>query len=79
MSKVIEVKCISPFFEEVKAGNKPFEIRYNDRDYQTGDILVQRHWVPESGYSSEKPIRNKIGFLTNYEQKSGYVVFGLLD
>lgn len=42
--KVHDVKCISPYYDDVIRGDKPFEIRLNDRDYANGDALVLRHW-----------------------------------
>ena len=39
MSKVIEIKLQQQFYDDVKTGRKPFELRKNDRDYQVGDIL----------------------------------------
>lgn len=44
-----QVKCWPPFYRAVKDGRKPFELRYNDRDYRVGDILLLREWLPEKG------------------------------
>jgi ParB family transcriptional regulator, chromosome partitioning protein len=36
------------FFEMTQKGLKPYEIRYNDRDFQEGDILVLADGSDES-------------------------------
>jgi len=47
-----ELKVATPFFNEIRKGNKRFEVRYNDRGYNKGDVLRL------------KEITNK-GILTN--------------
>ena len=42
--KVHEVKIIPRFIKAVASGKKPFEIRYNDRNYQEGDKLILKGW-----------------------------------
>lgn len=37
--RVHELKTFDPYFDAVERGEKTFEVRYNDRDYQKGDIL----------------------------------------
>lgn len=44
MSKVIELKIKPEYFAAVVRGEKKFELRYNDRDYQVGDILILREY-----------------------------------
>ena len=39
-----DLKCWRPFWEDVAEGYKSFEIRRNDRDYMTGDVLHLREW-----------------------------------
>ena len=34
-------------FRALRKGDKTFELRVNDRDYATGDVLVLREWVPQ--------------------------------
>lgn len=41
-----DVKTLHDFFEARLAGIKPFEVRRNDRNYKTGDIIHQREWRP---------------------------------
>lgn len=41
-----ELKIWPAFFASVQAGDKPFEIRKHDRDYQVGDQLQLREFVP---------------------------------
>jgi hypothetical protein len=37
-----EIKTREPFWTDVRAGRKTFEIRVNDRDYRVGDRLLLR-------------------------------------
>lgn len=80
--KVHIVKCVSPFFEEVRDERKPFEVRKHDRDYQTGDVIVLRHWEPGPwGYQRKNlSLIFRIGFLLrDYPAiRKGHCVFGLL-
>lgn len=39
-----DLKCISPYFEDVLSKRKTFEVRKNDPDFQVGDYLVLRHY-----------------------------------
>lgn len=44
MFKMHEVKCWPEFYDPLADGRKPFEVRFNDRDYQVGDLLHVREW-----------------------------------
>ena len=39
-----ELKTYPKYFQETIEGNKPFEIRKNDRDFQVGDVLILKEW-----------------------------------
>ncbi len=41
------IKTWPAYFERVLEGQKAFEVRKNDRDYQVGDILVLEWFDPE--------------------------------
>lgn len=38
------VKTLDKFFDDVTSGQKLFEVRLNDRDYNVGDILRQHRY-----------------------------------
>ena len=37
--KLHELKILHPYLVDVTVGNKTFELRKNDRDYQVGDLI----------------------------------------
>jgi hypothetical protein len=43
-----ELKSWPSCFAAVKAGNKPFDVRENDRNFQLGDKLLLREYDPET-------------------------------
>ena len=38
------MKILSEYYSAVVSGAKKFEVRYNDRDYKVGDILLLREF-----------------------------------
>jgi hypothetical protein len=71
-----KIKILPEYFKAVAEGRKPFEIRNNDRHYQEGDTVVLQEWA--DGKYTGYQIKRQIGFVTEFEQKPGYVVFGLV-
>ncbi|EAG6328088.1 DUF3850 domain-containing protein [Listeria monocytogenes] len=75
MSKSHELKILSEYFWDIVVEQKTFEIRKNDRDFQVGDLLILKE------FKREKPTRRWIAveviYITDYEQKEGYVVMGI--
>ncbi len=68
-----ELKIEDRFFEEKKAGNKPFEIRINDREFQKGDTITYTN--PGAPYF-KKSGKYEITYVSGYNQREGWVVFG---
>lgn len=66
------LKIDRPYYEAILAGKKNFEIRNNDRGFNAGDTVALR----ASGYEY---ITATIGYVTNFAQRDGFVVFSLLD
>lgn len=76
-----ELKIAPCYFEAVLSGDKTFEIRDNkDRGFNRGDKVKLRefdktkHPVSSFCYSGRE-IDAVITYVTNYEQKDGFVVF----
>jgi len=44
---VHNLKIWPEYYRKVANGKKTFEIRRNDRDFKTGDILVLKEWHPK--------------------------------
>ncbi len=43
-TRLHELKCHVPYFEQIWSGTKTFEIRYDDRAYQKGDKFLLREF-----------------------------------
>lgn len=77
--KVHHLKCWPEYFQAVKSGLKPFEIRLNDRDYQVGDKLFIKEYLPNAELFSGEEMTRTITYITDWEQQDGYVVLGIPD
>ncbi len=77
-----ELKCWPEYFQEVWNGNKNFELRKNDRDYQTGDMLRLMEWDPKSSDYTDRVIYKTIKYILSDEGarfglEQGYCILGL--
>lgn len=88
MSRRHELKTWGSYFDDVRKGDKNFEVRKNDRDYQVEDILSLVKFDPASGDYSYDDAGNKVRidrqvtYVLHGGQfgiKPGYVVLGLRD
>ena len=80
------LKTLDMFFDAVKDGRKTFEVRKNDRGFQTGDILVlDRYEETPIGLRQTVPfrtVRKRISYLLQggqYGIDPAYCVLGLAD
>lgn len=73
-----ELKIRPEFYLRVATGQKSFEIRKNDRDYQVGDVLILREWREGDGYIDySSPLRRQVVYASSYMQQPGYIVLGI--
>lgn len=75
-----DLKCWPPYFQAVMAGEKPFEVRQNDRDYRVFDMLVLREWRPDWKEYTGRMCRRVVTYTLpggSFGIEAGYVVLGL--
>lgn len=91
MNSIHVLKTVDRYWDAVKAGTKTFDVRRNDRAFQTGDVLVLRR-TDEKGFSatlpedrtsrfSESDLTVKVSYLLQGGQfgiEPGYCVLGLV-
>jgi hypothetical protein len=51
--KMHELKTVNPWFTDMWNGDKDFEIRKDDRDYEKGDLVWSREYVPNTMHDKE--------------------------
>lgn len=72
------LKILDIYFAEVICGNKPYEIRKNDRNYVQGDNVILREINSNKDYTG-RSCTAEIGYVCSYGQPEGQVVFGLIN
>lgn len=79
-----DIKILPQYFCKVRglrcgAGEKNFELRKDDRDYQVGDTVTLHEWEPEKGYTGEQ-ISVVISYVlrdcSEYGLMEGYCILG---
>lgn len=77
-----DLKILPSYFDQVANGNKPFEIRKNDRDFKVNDVLLLREIEPTRSVHepikyTDRMVAAKVTYITDFEQKPDYVVMGI--
>jgi hypothetical protein len=77
-----KLKTWPRFFEELLRGNKTFELRRNDRDFQTGDDVIFREWDEKLEDFTGRKLRRTIIYVLRAEDisklsglQTGYCIF----
>ena len=76
MTKIHNLKIRAENALQKLNGDKMFEIRKNDRNYEVGDIVMYN--VIDDDELNRQFVAKfyKITYITNYAQQDDYVVFG---
>jgi hypothetical protein len=75
---VHDLKTLPKYFEAVITGEKTFEVRLDDRNFQVGDVLHLREYDNANGYTGRHKFYNVTYILSDTEYvKDGYVILGL--
>ena len=75
-----EIKILKHYAERIVSGEKDFEVRFNDRDYQKGDIIRFNVITQKDGLriSDYDPLIREIKYIhTGLGMEKGYVILGL--
>ena len=86
MAKTHILKCWTEYFDRVWFGDKLFEYRVNDRDYQEGDEVVLRDWDKFEKRYLSRYCTARVGYILRHQVASAsplvpinMVVFSLLN
>ena len=76
------LKTWPQFFSRILSGDKKFELRENDRDFQAGDILLLQEWSPSNNEYTGNSIYKKVTYVLHggmFGLSSLSVVMSLAD
>lgn len=73
------LKILPKHYRAIEKGDKRFEVRYNDRDYQVHDILHLQEYL--NGDYTGREIQATISYILDDENfcKEGFVIMSLKD
>jgi len=80
------LKIWPPYFDHIMSGEKTFDVRLNDRNYQRGDKILFREWSPEKeDYTGRECVmridyilRSSFAYPPTAGLQPGYCVLGLM-
>ena len=79
MSKHHVLKIMSNYAHAKLNGFKPFEIRFNDRDFHVGDtvsyVVLDASNMPQNERIEFEKLKYRIVYITDYMQQENYIVF----
>lgn len=68
MPKTHILKCVNPYFQELENGNKTFELRKADRNYQLGDVLILKEYFPDNNIYSGREHSLSVDYIRWYHR-----------
>lgn len=74
------LKTWRPYYGEVVKGNKTFEVRKADRNFEKGDLICLQEYIPEGDYYTGGEYWVKITYVLeggNFGVEKGFVVLGI--
>ena len=61
--KTHELKTWPEYFGPLASGDKAFELRVNDRDFQAGDTLILNEWDPKTRSFTGRLALRRVTFM----------------
>ena len=77
MPKIHDLKILPAYFDNVAKGRKTIELRFDDRGYFEGDLLLLREW--ENGaYTGRRVVVKVTYILKGFDGlKDGWVILSI--
>lgn len=76
--KEIHKKVWSQYYEALRDGIKPFEIRKDEDNVEVGDILILEEWDGDfTGYTIKRKVSYVLRDVPHFGLKKGYCIIGL--
>jgi len=78
-----ELKTWNEYFQLIESGQKPFELRKNDRDFKSGHRLLLREYDRETSKYTGRILNRKITYVLKGDKaetfglKEGYCIMGI--
>jgi hypothetical protein len=60
---IIEKKIWPEFFNDIKSGEKTFEVRLADFECSPGDTLFLREWDPNTTHYTGRSMKKKVSYV----------------
>lgn len=83
MDMIHELKTWIEYFRLMESGQKPFELRKNDRDFKSGHQLLLREFDKETSRYTGRKLNRKITYVLKGDEaetfglKEGFCIMGL--
>ncbi len=61
MGTTHELKTMTPYWQDVYDGKKTFEVRFNDRGFKVGDVLVLREI--DKGIHTKRALKARVKYV----------------
>lgn len=71
------IKILPKYYRAIESGNKTFEVRFNDRNYQVHDMLHLEEWL--NGEYTGRRITAEVTYMIDDPNycKDGYVIMAI--
>lgn len=79
--KIHDIKCWKEPFEAIESGDKTFEYRFNDRNYEVGDVLHLLEWDHISHEYTGNILWKEVSYIlkSGYGLPDGYCIMSIKD
>lgn len=77
--KTHSLKTWPPYFHAIVTGQKTFEVRVNDREFETGDTLQLNEWDPMDLKFTGNTVARRVTFIMDLNDMPGGVFSAIAE